>query len=295
MKINHRLNAILIIGLTLGFGFTIAVVSAAPPITVTSVVPDEAEQGTTNLTVIINGRGFDKKMDVKFCRSETNETCVDGGVDVAPGSVRFINSKKLEVIVDVGLEAIIGNFDIEAISLSSGRRGRGIEKFAVLKAGGGGTSGGNKAFLFEIASIETCEPVIDTGGESFGNVTWAGNVLWDPKNIHVHFKLQLKDVDPEDNIPILGNNDGVDLGRSCGTGTVDFPLCADGVCDLKITVKQNRQGRTSGALRLPGCDPDEPTTVWVTVTVNHGATILRSTPVTVVLPPNEVGTGPECS
>ena len=157
-------------------------------------------------------------------------------------------------------------------------------------------SGGNKAFLFEIASIETCEPVIDTGGESFGNVTWAGNVLWDPKNIHVHYKLQLKDVDPEDNIPILGNNDGVDLGRSCGTGTVDFPLCADDNCTPSIiTVKQNQQGRTSGALRLPGCDPDEPTTVWVTVTVNHGATILRSTPVTVVLPPNEVGTGPECS
>lgn len=142
MKKNHRLNAILIIGLTLGFGFTIAVVSAAPPITVTSAVPAEAEQGITSLTVIINGRGFDQKMDVKFCRSETNETCVDGGVDVKPGSVRFINSKKLEVTVDVGPEAIIGNFDIEAISLSSGRRGRGIEKFAVLKAGGGGGGDG---------------------------------------------------------------------------------------------------------------------------------------------------------
>ncbi|MCH6550338.1 MAG: hypothetical protein IH812_10985, partial [Proteobacteria bacterium] len=31
----------------------------------------------------------------------------------------------------------IGNFDIEATSLSSRRRGRGIEKFAVLKVGGG--------------------------------------------------------------------------------------------------------------------------------------------------------------
>ena len=137
MKINHRLNAILIIGLTLGFGFTIAVVSAAPPITVTSAVPAEAEQGTTGLTVIINGRGFDPVMDVKFCRSETNKTCQGGGVDVTPGSVRFISSKQLEVTVDVDLEAVIGDFDIEAISLSSGRRGRGIEKFAVLIKGGG--------------------------------------------------------------------------------------------------------------------------------------------------------------
>ncbi len=82
MKKNHRLSAILVIGLTLGFGFTITVVSAAPKITVTSAVPDQAEQGTTGLTVIINGRGFDPLMSVKFCRSETNETCVDGGVDV---------------------------------------------------------------------------------------------------------------------------------------------------------------------------------------------------------------------
>ncbi len=138
MNKNHRLNAILIIGLILGFGFTIAVVSAAPPITVTSAVPAEAEQGTTNLTVIINGRGFDKNMDVKFCRSETNETCVDGGVDVEPGSVEFISSKQLKVTVDVGVNANIGNNDIEVESLSSRRRGRGIEKFAVLKAGGGG-------------------------------------------------------------------------------------------------------------------------------------------------------------
>ena len=140
MIINHRLNAILIIGLTLGFGFTIAVVSAAPPITVTSAVPAEAEQGTTNLTVIINGRGFDNNMDVKFCRSETNDTCVDGGVDVK-GSVEFISSKQLKVTVDVDVNANIGNNDIEVESLSSRRRGRGIEKFAVLKAGGGGGGG----------------------------------------------------------------------------------------------------------------------------------------------------------
>ena len=163
MKINHRLNAILIIGLTLGIGFTISVVSAAPKITVTSAVPAEAEQGTTNLTVIINGRGFDQKMDVKFCRSETNDTCVDGGVDVK-GSVEFISSKQLKVTVDVGLKAIIGNFDIEAISLSSGRRGRGTEKFAVLKAGGGGKDSATYSVAITGA----------VSGES-GDDDWRGN------------------------------------------------------------------------------------------------------------------------
>ncbi len=79
-----------------------------------------------------------------------------------------------------------------------------------------------------------------------------------------------------------------------GSVDVDVPLCGgDDLCPpMVITVKQNQQGRTSGALRLPGHNPDEPTTVWVTVTVliNGSMKILRSTPVTVVLPPNEVGT-----
>ncbi len=159
-------------------------------------------------------------------------------------------------------------------------------------------SEGGKALLFEIAAadVSKCDATPVSVDTSFGHVSWAGNVLWDPNNIHVHFKLQLKDVDLG-TYPILGNNDGDDLGRACSTGTPDFPLCADDNCTASsITVKQNLQGRTSGALRLPGCDTDEPTTVWatVTVTVDGSTKILRSTPVTVVLPPNEVGTGTSC-
>ncbi len=174
------------------------------------------------------------------------------------------------------------------------------KKLAGCDGPGGGDSGeGGKALLFVIDDIKKCNPMVSVA-TSFGQVTWAGNVLWDPEVIHVHFKLQLKDVDPEDNIPILGNNDGdEELGRTCSTGTVDFPLCEGGDCNLTITVKQNGQGRTSGVLQLPGCDPDETTTVWVTVTVtvDNGNTtrILRSTPVTIVLPPNEVGVGQSCT
>ncbi len=157
-------------------------------------------------------------------------------------------------------------------------------------------SEGGKAFLFEIAATDICEPVIVNPNTSFGHVSWSGNVLWDSINIHAHFKLQLKDVNPGD-YPILGNND-----IECVDGVIDdIAICeSDEVepCEAKsITVKEGRrQGRTSGALRLPGCDPDEPTTVWVTVAVIDGNTprILRSTPVTVVLPPNEVGTGQSC-
>ena len=159
-------------------------------------------------------------------------------------------------------------------------------------------SGGNKGLLFEInfADVQTCGGATDLTrtdptGDSNGQVSWAGNVLWDPNNIHVHLKLQLKNVEPGEYGPILGGND-----IDCKVSAIDdIPLCGGGDCEPNfITVKQKRQGRTSGALRLPGCHTDETTTVWVTVTVDDGAggdKILRSAPVTVVLPPNEVGTG----
>ena len=161
--------------------------------------------------------------------------------------------------------------------------------------GGGDSSEGGKAFLFEIDvnDVSKCDATPVSVDESFGQVTWSGNVLWDAINIHAHFKLQLKDVD-SGTYDILGNN-----GIECTNAPVDYPICeSDEVepCVAKsITVKEGRrQGRTSGALRLPGCEPDDPTTVWVTVTVDGNSKILRSTPVTIVLPPNEVGTGGAC-
>ena len=161
------------------------------------------------------------------------------------------------------------------------------KKLAGCDGPGGGDSGeGGKALLFEIKAIN-CDPMVDVAA-SYGTVTWAGNVLWDPENIHAHFKLQLKDVDPG-TYDILGNN-----GIECANAPVDYPICeSDEVeaCEAKsITVKEGRrQGRTSGALRLPGNNTDDPTTVWVTVTVDGNSKILRSTPVTIVLPPNAVG------
>ena len=167
---------------------------------------------------------------------------------------------------------------------------------------GDDSSEGGKAFLFQIFNIDTCEPTIDTG-ISFGNVSWKGNILFDPKNIHVHFTLQLTDVDPSTGLgyAVLGNNDETNtpLTKHCDTDTIppttpDFPLCAAGGCDpLFITVKQNRRGSTKGDLRVPGCDTGETTTVWVTVDVMvlGDPVLLRSTPVEVVLPLNEVGSG----
>ena len=158
--------------------------------------------------------------------------------------------------------------------------------------GGGGDdpSEGGKALLFVIDDALSCDPGVSVA-KSFGQVTWAGNVLWDPINIHVHFKLQLKDVNPitEPGYQIFGNN-----ALECAPSDGDFPACEGGVCDVRITVKQNRQGRTSGVLRFDEFHaPNSTTTVWVTVDVGDvdHPMVLRSTPVTVVLPPNEVGCG----
>jgi len=175
-------------------------------------------------------------------------------------------------------------------------------------------SGGGKAFLFEIDEEEfpgpeclgaecliICGGAINPTGDSSGQFSVSGNVLWDPNNIHVHFKLQLKDVDPG-TYPIHGNND-IECPGTEATNPFDFPACEGGICTVghvSITVKQNGQGRTSGVLQLPGCDAGKTTTVWVTVPLNVPIVpgqlpqILRSTPVTIVLPPNEVGTGDSC-
>jgi hypothetical protein len=155
-------------------------------------------------------------------------------------------------------------------------------------------SGGGKPLLFVIADPLICGGATNTMGDSHGQVT-VNNVLWDPLNIHVHFKLQLKDVDPGE-YPIFGNNAiecvNDPMGAFPPPNTVDVPACEGGNCTpgfVSVTVKQNGQGRTSGVLQLPGRNCGDTTTVWVTVIVNSFSKILRSTPVTIVLPPNAVG------
>jgi len=166
-------------------------------------------------------------------------------------------------------------------------------------------SGGGKPQLFVIGDVLKCGGAIDTSGDSHGQVT-VNNVLWDPENIHVHFKLQLKDVNPG-TYPIFGNNDIACVDDPPvlfppntvlfpPPNSVDVPACEGGNCEVghvSITVKKD-QGRTSGVLRLPGCAAGVTTRVWVTVIVNNGSKLLRSTPVTIVLPLNQVGDGSTC-
>ena len=158
--------------------------------------------------------------------------------------------------------------------------------------GGGGGDGDGKVFLF--ISDDTCAApgieventgATETDGPSFGHVNWNTNVLFDPNHIHVHYKLQLKDVDPG-TYQIFGNQK-----QACDAGISDFPLCGgEDDCNF-VTVKQNEQGKTSGALRFRVCAPNLLTTVWVRVNVfvDGNPKVLHSPAVTMVLSPNEGG------
>ena len=143
MKNKHTANRFLILALPLLWLVATLTVTAAPPIAVNSATPNEAERGTVQLPVTISGRGFQENSEVEFFISGTcdnnGSNCDPGGISVQPESVNVVNSKKLEVIIDVDVNAIEGLFDIEI--RSNGRRGRGTELFRVLQKGGGGNGG----------------------------------------------------------------------------------------------------------------------------------------------------------
>lgn len=101
---------------------------AAPPVAVNEAIPNAAEQGTETLDVTVKGRGFDESAVVRFLRSGSEE---NGGVIV--NETRFIDTKTLVVNITIGELAVVDLYDIEAVMLESGRKGKGTERFSVLE------------------------------------------------------------------------------------------------------------------------------------------------------------------
>ena len=137
MRRNQTLiKLLLVLGvLIVGTSYMLPTATAGGPVQVKSADPPAAEQGTFGLDVTISGRNFDNSAAVRFFVTGTTNP---GGVIV--NSVAFINSKKLVATIDVEDLAVVDNFDIEVELLSSGRKGKGTEKFSVLKANSGGGS-----------------------------------------------------------------------------------------------------------------------------------------------------------
>ena len=97
----------------------------AQAVTVDSVVPSSAEQGTVGLEVEISGNGFDSSAAVDFFVTGTTSP---GGITVK--SIKVRGSRKIIATIDVDLAAFVADFDIE-VRLSNGRKGKGTTLFKV--------------------------------------------------------------------------------------------------------------------------------------------------------------------
>ncbi|HXE74779.1 MAG TPA: hypothetical protein VNN18_03945 [Candidatus Xenobia bacterium] len=103
--------------------------AAAQDVKVTSANPPAAEQGTVNLDVVIGGSGFKKGAVARFLVTGTEDP---GGITV--NSTTFKNSGELIANITVADNAPVSKFDIE-VTNTNGRRGKGIELFAVVEKG----------------------------------------------------------------------------------------------------------------------------------------------------------------
>lgn len=124
-----RYPALLLAGIVFFCWHLAATPATAQDIQVTSADPPEMEQAQT-IDVLIKGNGFDSSAAAKFFLSGTRKT---GGVTV--NSTTFIDSQTLRANVTAAADAVIASYDIEVQS-TQGRRGKGIELFAVQQSSG---------------------------------------------------------------------------------------------------------------------------------------------------------------
>ncbi|MFS8086798.1 MAG: hypothetical protein ACMG6H_14285, partial [Acidobacteriota bacterium] len=134
MKPQKNLAAVLIL---LALGFVFVNLSGSIPaaeaqqVQVTAAVPSSAAQGTINLNVKVNGKGFKNGAKANWFITGTTDP---GGVQV--NSTTFVNSGEVTANITVSDTAIITNFDIQVLN-SDGRGGKGTELFAITPKGGG--------------------------------------------------------------------------------------------------------------------------------------------------------------
>jgi probable HAF family extracellular repeat protein len=92
--------------------------------TVTSVVPDSAKRGL-NLDITVHGSGFDQGSVVGLERQGVP------AAGITTNATTFITPGKLIANITIAADADTGKYDV-AVTTSSGRKGVGIELFAVL-------------------------------------------------------------------------------------------------------------------------------------------------------------------
>ena len=135
----------------------------AKPVKVTSADPAEAPQATPELTVVINGSGFDSTVSsVKFLLPCSADICTEtGGVEVSDYVVN--NSKIITATLTITDTAIVAYRDIE-VRMSRGRGGKGTTLFRVQEKASGNSStiSCNEAYF----PSHPGNPCTDMNGES---------------------------------------------------------------------------------------------------------------------------------
>ena len=99
--------------------------SAIAQMTVSSARPNNAQQGTTGLSVAIAGSGFEKGAKTNWYVTGTTNT---GGVTV--NSTTFVSSSQLVANITIAGNATLGGYDV-LVTNTSGRTGVGSDAFTV--------------------------------------------------------------------------------------------------------------------------------------------------------------------
>jgi uncharacterized delta-60 repeat protein len=162
-------------------------IPAEAQISVIAATPNSAAQGTVNLSVTVNGKGFKNGAKAQwFVTGTTNP----GGVTV--NSTAFVNSTTLTANITVSDTAVLGNFDIQ-VTNSDGRTGKGTELFAV-NANGSKTGGCPAATplptVVNACSSSTAESgCIDTTFGNGGEALYLDNPLGPTGDVQLQTQL----------------------------------------------------------------------------------------------------------
>jgi hypothetical protein len=140
--------------------------SAQGQVQVTAAEPPTAAQGTVNLNVRVNGKGFKNGAHAKWFVTGTTDP---GGVTV--NSTTFVSSTELTANITVDDAATIANFDIY-VQNSDGRGGKGTELFAVTPQGGP-TSCGTDITNLSIAVYKYTDATNTTTYNMWPDLTYA--------------------------------------------------------------------------------------------------------------------------
>lgn len=104
-----------------------AMANAAPAPTVDATDPNQAPQGAT-LDVLVLGSNFNDGSTAQFLLSGKATP------KVKTNSTAFVSATQLRANITIALDAVVAPYDVQVTALG-GRKGIGIEKFAVLQQG----------------------------------------------------------------------------------------------------------------------------------------------------------------